>query len=78
MFFANTMIFIFAYAHILHGGDMNSVSKRLNGIVRDIKSIASELWDSAAESGFCCGIRLANYSRERHMPTPASCCGVRL
>jgi hypothetical protein len=57
---------------------MNSLSKRLTHVIQDLKSIATELWNGAAESGFCCGIRLASLSRGQRMPTPSSCCGVRV
>lgn len=57
---------------------MNSIRKQLTQAVAQMKSIAVELWNSATESGFCCGIRLAGSGREESMPTPGSCCGVRV
>jgi hypothetical protein len=50
---------------------------RVNRLLKNIAAVAKEVWNSAEESGFCCGIRLDCRTCES-MPTPSSCCGVRL
>ncbi|HEX8926629.1 MAG TPA: hypothetical protein VF786_12600 [Terriglobales bacterium] len=57
---------------------MNHIRKQLARAVESLKSFAAELWNSAAESGFCCGIRLAAQRPQEIMPTAGSCCGVRM
>jgi hypothetical protein len=43
-----------------------------------IGSIVKDVWNTSGTCGFCCGIRFDREKRENNMPTPSSCCGVRV
>lgn len=61
---------------------MNNNKDKSNGplgrFLNAIGSIVSEVWNAAETCGFCCGIRFDREGRGNEMPTPSSCCGVRV
>jgi hypothetical protein len=46
----------------------------------EIGSMLKDVWQTIENSGPCCGIRLDRKpcDHAREMPTPSSCCGVRM
>jgi hypothetical protein len=58
-------------------GTSSILSERLIGPLKVIGDILKEMWNTAENCGFCCGIRL-DRERQQEMPTPSSCCGVRV
>lgn len=51
---------------------------RLGWFLNAIASILRDVWNTAETCGFCCGIRFDRERRDNDMPTPSSCCGVRV
>ncbi len=45
---------------------------------KTIGLIMADVWNTAQTCGFCCGIRFDREKRGDDMPTPSSCCGVRV
>jgi hypothetical protein len=50
----------------------------LIGLFKSIGGFLKDAWNTAEACGPCCGIRLDRQKRSDDMPTPSSCCGVRV
>jgi hypothetical protein len=48
------------------------------GFLRAVGSILKDVWNTAGTCGFCCGIKFDHEKSGNDMPTPSSCCGVRV
>lgn len=53
-------------------------NKPVSRFFNAIASIMRDVWNTSGTCGFCCGIRFDREKRENNMPTPSSCCGVRV
>lgn len=53
-------------------------TNKVTGFVSEIGAIVKQLWNAAKDCGYCCGIRFDSPEAGEHMPTPSSCCGVRV
>lgn len=53
------------------------MKRKVVRFVEEIAAVVKDVWSAAENSGFCCGIRLDCRTCET-MPTPSSCCGVRI
>ncbi len=50
----------------------------IRGLIRKIGATLSQMWNAVEDSGYCCGVSRDSKQRTEYMPTPSSCCGVRV
>ena len=43
-----------------------------------VRAFVRDLFATAEASDFCCGVRFERTRPQEEMPTPSSCCGVRV
>ena len=53
-------------------------TSRVAGPLRTIGALVRDVFVTAEASDVCCGIRFERTRPKDEMPTPSSCCGVRV
>jgi hypothetical protein len=66
------------YKEVVMNRTSSILSERMIGPLKAIGYLLKEMWNTAESCGFCCGVRLDREPRPEEMPTPSSCCGVRV
>ncbi len=54
------------------------INSRVSAALREIGALMRDVFLRVGASDFCCGVRFARTSPRDEMPTPSSCCGVRV
>jgi len=54
------------------------MKRKVIGLLEEVAAVVKDVWAAAENSGFCCGIQLDSGKCSESMPTPSSCCGVRV